>query len=89
MAFKTFEDKPGVGIVMGSDSDLGVMKEAAAVLKNSMFRLKSPLPRRIAARKGRRNLRQQPVTAASGWSLRVPATPHTLPVRWLLTRLCR
>jgi len=33
MAFKTFEDKPGVGIVMGSDSDLGVMKEAAAVLK--------------------------------------------------------
>lgn len=33
MAFKKFEDKPGVGIVMGSDSDLGVMKEAAAILK--------------------------------------------------------
>jgi phosphoribosylamine--glycine ligase len=33
MSFKTFGDKPGVGIVMGSDSDLGVMKEAAAILK--------------------------------------------------------
>lgn len=33
MAFKTFEDRPGVGIVMGSDSDLGVMQAAAAVLK--------------------------------------------------------
>jgi len=33
MSFKTFTDKPGVGIVMGSDSDLGVMKEAAAILK--------------------------------------------------------
>ena len=33
MAFKKFEEKPGVGIVMGSDSDLGVMKEAAAILK--------------------------------------------------------
>ena len=33
MIFKKFEDKPGVGIVMGSDSDLGVMKEAAAILK--------------------------------------------------------
>ena len=33
MAFKTFDGKPGVGIVMGSDSDLGVMKEAAAILK--------------------------------------------------------
>jgi len=33
MAFKTFENQPGVGIVMGSDSDLTVMREAAAVLK--------------------------------------------------------
>jgi len=33
MAFKKFTDKPGVGIVMGSDSDLGVMQEAAAILK--------------------------------------------------------
>jgi len=33
MTFKTFENKPGVGIVMGSDSDLGVMQEAAVVLK--------------------------------------------------------
>lgn len=33
MTFKTFEKKPGVGIVMGSDSDLSVMQEAAAVLK--------------------------------------------------------
>ena len=33
MTFKTFDNKPGVGIVMGSDSDLTVMKEAAAVLK--------------------------------------------------------
>ena len=33
MAFKKFEEKPGVSIVMGSDSDLGVMKEAAAILK--------------------------------------------------------
>jgi phosphoribosylamine--glycine ligase len=33
MSFKKFEDKPGVGIVMGSDSDLGVMQEAAAILK--------------------------------------------------------
>ena len=33
MSFKTFDNKPGVGIVMGSDSDLGVMKEAAVVLK--------------------------------------------------------
>lgn len=33
MTFKTFDNKPGVGIVMGSDSDLSVMREAAAVLK--------------------------------------------------------
>jgi len=33
MTFKVFTDKPGVGIVMGSDSDLAVMKETAAVLK--------------------------------------------------------
>jgi phosphoribosylamine--glycine ligase len=33
MSFKKFENKPGVGIVMGSDSDLSVMREAAAVLK--------------------------------------------------------
>ena len=34
MSFKKFEEKPGVGIVMGSDSDLGVMKEAATILNN-------------------------------------------------------
>jgi len=33
MTFKTFENKAAVGIVMGSDSDLSVMKETAAVLK--------------------------------------------------------
>jgi phosphoribosylamine--glycine ligase len=34
MTFKIFKDKPAVGIVMGSDSDLDVMKSAVTVLKN-------------------------------------------------------
>ena len=33
MVFKTFEGKAAVGIVMGSDSDLGVMKATTAILK--------------------------------------------------------
>jgi len=33
MMFKNFENLSAVGIVMGSDSDLGVMKAAAVVLK--------------------------------------------------------
>ena len=33
MGFKTFEEKAAVGIVMGSDSDLSVMKETTAILK--------------------------------------------------------
>jgi phosphoribosylamine--glycine ligase len=33
MEFKQFENGAAVGIVMGSDSDLGVMKEATRVLK--------------------------------------------------------
>jgi phosphoribosylamine--glycine ligase len=34
MAFKTFKDTAAVGIVMGSDSDLEIMKGAVAILKN-------------------------------------------------------
>ncbi|MBW1865558.1 MAG: AIR carboxylase family protein, partial [Deltaproteobacteria bacterium] len=33
MGFKKFENKAGIGIVMGSDSDLGVMKETTRILK--------------------------------------------------------
>ncbi len=33
MRFKTFENKAAVGIVMGSDSDLSVMKATTAILK--------------------------------------------------------
>jgi phosphoribosylamine--glycine ligase len=33
MTFKTFENLPAVGIVMGSDSDLNVMQAAADILK--------------------------------------------------------
>jgi phosphoribosylaminoimidazole carboxylase PurE protein len=33
MVFKTFEEKAAVGIVMGSDSDLSVMKATTAILK--------------------------------------------------------
>ncbi len=33
MEFKKFEDSAGVGIVMGSDSDLGVMQETTRILK--------------------------------------------------------
>jgi phosphoribosylaminoimidazole carboxylase PurE protein len=33
MGFKTFENKAAVGIVMGSDSDLSVMKATTAILK--------------------------------------------------------
>lgn len=33
MAFKKFEKKPAVGVVMGSDSDFAVMQESLAVLK--------------------------------------------------------
>jgi len=33
MAFKKFEKKPAVGVVMGSDSDFEVMQESLAVLK--------------------------------------------------------
>ena len=33
MGFKKFENKAAVGIVMGSDSDLGVMKETTSILK--------------------------------------------------------
>jgi phosphoribosylamine--glycine ligase len=34
MAFKVFKEKAAVGIVMGSDSDLNVMKSAVAVLND-------------------------------------------------------
>ena len=34
MTFKTFKDKSAVGIVMGSDSDLEIMKGAVTILKN-------------------------------------------------------
>lgn len=34
MPFKVFKDKSAVGIVMGSDSDLNVMKAAVTVLKD-------------------------------------------------------
>jgi phosphoribosylamine--glycine ligase len=33
MGFKKFENKAGIGIVMGSDSDLGVMEETTRILK--------------------------------------------------------
>jgi len=33
MGFKNFENKAAVGIVMGSDSDLGVMKATTSILK--------------------------------------------------------
>jgi phosphoribosylamine--glycine ligase len=33
MGFKNFENNAAVGIVMGSDSDLGVMKETTSILK--------------------------------------------------------
>jgi phosphoribosylamine--glycine ligase len=33
MGFKNFENNAAVGIVMGSDSDLGVMKETTRILK--------------------------------------------------------
>ena len=33
MGFKNFENNAAVGIVMGSDSDLSVMKETTAILK--------------------------------------------------------
>ena len=33
MGFKKFEKKAGIGIVMGSDSDLGVMEETTRILK--------------------------------------------------------
>lgn len=33
MSFKKFNQEPAVGIVMGSDSDLNVMKETVAILK--------------------------------------------------------
>jgi phosphoribosylcarboxyaminoimidazole (NCAIR) mutase len=58
--------KPLVGIVMGSDSDLEIMKEAASVLKKFEVPYEMTVASAHEALNGHRNMQKQPWKEESG-----------------------